>query len=303
MKQIRSSVFLLLTAIIWGVAFVAQSEGMKYVGGFTFNCVRSLIGGAILIPCIFLMRAWRAGEPKQEGQSGAVGENPTSNRPRTLFAGGVCCGTVLCIASNLQQFGIKYTTVGKAGFITALYIVLVPLLGLFFHRKVGKLVALGVLFAVCGLYFLCIGEQFTIGLGDFLVFLCALAFSVHILTVDHFAPMVDCVAMSCIQFFTCGILSAIPMLLFERVSWEGLRGATPTILYAGVMSCGVAYTFQVVGQKNVNPTVASMLMSLESVVAVLAGLVLLGQRLSQRELLGCVLMFVAVILAQIPEKK
>ena len=301
MKKIRGSVFLFLTAIIWGVAFVAQSEGMKYVGGFTFNCVRSLIGGVVLIPCIFLMRTWRAGEPEQERQSGAAGAKPASNRTRTLLVGGVCCGTVLCIASNLQQFGIKYTTVGKAGFITALYIVLVPLLGLFFHRKVGKLVGFGVLFAVCGLYFLCIGEQFTIGLGDLLVFFCALVFSVHILTVDHFAPMVDCVAMSCIQFFTCGILSAIPMLLFEQVSWEGLRGAAPTILYAGVMSCGVAYTFQVVGQKNVNPTVASMLMSLESVVAVIAGLVVLGQRPSKRELLGCVLMFVAVILAQIPE--
>lgn len=287
--------------MIWGVAFVAQSEGMDHVGGFTFNCVRSLIGGAVLLPCIFLMRALRAKE-SGPGIQPEAGDRVETSGTRTLFTGGICCGIILCVASNLQQQGIKYTTVGKAGFITALYIVLVPLLGLFFHRKVGKLVGAGVLFAISGLYFLCIDEHFTIGTGDFLVFLCALVFSVHILTVDHFAPLVDCVAMSCIQFFTCGVLSAIPMLLFEQVSWEGLRGAALPILYAGVMSCGVAYTLQVIGQKNMNPTVASMIMSLESVVSVLAGLVLLEQRLSKREILGCVLMFIAVVLAQLPDE-
>lgn len=311
MKNIRNSLLLLLTAVIWGIAFVAQSAGMEYVGGFTFNCVRSLIGGAVLIPCIFLMRAMRAREAKQEIQSDAVTkkpvaqnhdtQSPVAQNPKTVLVGGVCCGLLLCVASNLQQQGIKYTTVGKAGFITALYIVLVPILGLFFHRKVGKLVWVGVLFAVAGLYFLCISEQFTVGVGDLLVLLCAIVFSAHILVIDYFAPMVDCVAMSCIQFFTCGILSGIPMLLFEQVSWENLKGAAVPILYAGVMSCGVAYTLQIIGQKNMNPTVASMILSLESVVSVLAGLVILGQMLSGREMLGCVLMFVAVVLAQLPE--
>lgn len=306
MKNIKNSLLLLLTAIIWGVAFVAQSEGMEYVGGFTFNCVRSLIGGAVLIPCIFLIRIWRAKETGEETQCDAQAQGPATENPavqnrKTLLTGGICCGIVLCIASNLQQQGIKYTTVGKAGFITALYIVLVPLLGLFFHKKVGRLVWIGVLFAVSGLYFLCIGERFTVGRGDFLVFLCALVFAVHILVIDHFAPMVDCVAMSCIQFFTCGILSGVPMLLFEQVSWEGLKGAAIPILYAGVMSCGVAYTLQIVGQKNMNPTVASMILSLESAVAVLAGMVILKERLSGRETLGCVLMFTAVILSQLPD--
>lgn len=306
MKNLRNSLLLLLTAVIWGIAFVAQSAGMEYVGGFTFNCVRSLIGGTVLIPCIFLMRAMRAREAKQEIQSDAVAkklvaQNLGTQNPKTLLVGGICCGVLLCIASNLQQQGIKYTTVGKAGFITALYIVLVPILGLFFHRKVGKLVWVGVLFAVSGLYFLCISERFAVGGGDVLVLLCAIVFSAHILVIDHFAPMVDCVAMSCIQFFICGILSGIPMLLFEQVSWESLKGAAVPILYAGVMSCGVAYTLQIIGQKNMNPTVASMILSLESVVSVLAGLVILGQRLSGREMLGCVLMFVAVILAQLPE--
>ena len=307
MKNLRNSLLLLLTAVIWGIAFVAQSAGMEYVGGFTFNCVRSLIGGMVLIPCIFLMRAMRAREVKQEIQSDAlakkpVTQNPGTQNPKTLLVGGICCGVLLCIASNLQQQGIKYTTVGKAGFITALYIVLVPILGLFVHRKAGQLVWVGVLFAVSGLYFLCISEQFTVGGGDMLVLLCAIVFSAHILVIDHFAPMVDCVAMSCIQFFICGILSGIPMLLFEQVSWESLKGAAVPILYAGVMSCGVAYTLQIIGQKNMNPTVASMILSLESVVSVLAGLVILGQRLSGREMLGCVLMFVAVVLAQLPEE-
>lgn len=316
MKNLRNTLLLLMAAIIWGIAFVAQSEGMKYVGGFTFNCVRSLIGGVVLLPCIFLMRALRAREEKARhpgaresasavtGDAGEAGNTEgCRKRNRTLLTGGICCGIVLCIASNLQQHGIKYTSVGKAGFITALYIVLVPVLGLFFHKKVGKLVRIGLVFAVSGLYFLCINEELTVGYGDLLVLLCAAVFAVHILTVDHFAPLVDCVALSCIQFFTCGILSAIPMLLFEQVGWESLRGAAAPILYAGVMSCGVAYTLQIVGQKNMNPTVASMILSLESVVSVLAGLLLLQQKLTQRELLGCVLMFIAVVLSQLPEKK
>lgn len=282
MKQLKSSFALLLAAAIWGFAFVAQSEGMRYVGGFTFNCVRSLIGGLVLIPCIFLMR---------------------KKFERTVLRGGICCGIFLFIASNLQQHGIKYTTVGKAGFITALYIVLVPIFGLFLHKRVGKTVWIGLALALAGLYFLCIDGRFEVGIGDLLVFLCAIFFALQILAVDHFAPRVDCVVLSCIEFLTSGILSAVPMLMCETVSPERLVNAAPPILYAGVMSCGVAYTLQVVGQKNMNPTVASMIMSLESVISVLAGFLLLHQKLSARELVGCVLMFVAVLLSQLPEKK
>lgn len=282
MKQLKSSVALFLAAVIWGFAFVAQSEGMRYVGGFTFNCVRSLIGGLVLIPCIFLMR---------------------KKIDRTVLRGGICCGIFLCIASNLQQHGIKYTTVGKAGFITALYIVLVPIFGFFLHKRVGKTVWIGLALAVAGLYFLCIDGRFEVGIGDLLVFLCAIFFALQILAVDHFAPRVDCVVLSCIEFLTSGILSAVPMLMCETVSRERLMDAAPPILYAGVMSCGVAYTLQIVGQRNMNPTVASMIMSLESVISVLAGFLLLHQKLSARELVGCVLMFAAVLLSQLPEKK
>lgn len=302
MKKLKSSMILLLTATIWGVAFVAQSAGMEHVGGFTFNCVRSLIGGIVLIPCIFILRKVKAGEQRELLQGKNV-EGSFWERNKTLIQGGTSCGIVLCIASNLQQQGIKYTTVGKAGFITALYIVLVPVLGLFLHKKVGRLIWVGLVLAVAGLYFLCINEQFTIGMGDLLVLLCAAVFAAHILVIDYFASMVDCVAMSCIQFFVCGLLSAVPMFLFEKVSLVNILAASGPILYAGVLSCGVAYTLQIIGQKNMNPTVASMILSLESVISVLAGLVILQQRLSERELLGCVLMFGAVILSQLPQKE
>lgn len=303
MNKLKGSLILLLTATIWGVAFVAQSAGMEYVGGFTFNCVRSLIGGVVLIPCIFLLRKLKVREQGSLEKASYAAEGNFWSRNKTLIIGGISCGIVLCIASNLQQHGIKYTTVGKAGFITALYIVLVPVLGLFLHKKVGKLIWLGLILAVTGLYFLCINEQFTVGIGDLLVLACATVFAVHILVIDYFAPLVDCVAMSCIQFFTCGVLSAIPMFLFEKVSLENIFEAAGPILYAGVMSCGVAYTLQIIGQKNMNPTVASMILSLESVISVLAGMVFLQQKLSGRELWGCGLMFVAVVLSQLPQKK
>lgn len=292
--QVRNSLVLLLTAVIWGVAFVAQSVGMEYVGPFTFNCVRFLIGGMVLLPCMALLKKI---SPSKEGEK----EDRTGKR-KTLFIGGVCCGLALCIASCLQQLGIQYTTVGKAGFITAFYIIIVPILGLFFHRKCGVTVWIGVVFALAGLYFLCITENLTIGRGDFLVFLCALCFSAHILVIDHFSPLVDGVAMSCIQFFVSGLLCAVPMFLFEKPDASHLLQAWQPILYAGVLSCGVAYTLQIIGQKGMNPTVASLILSLESVVSVLAGLLILHQQLSGREILGCALMFAAILLAQLPQK-
>lgn len=297
--QIRGSLLLLLTATIWGVAFVAQSAGMEYVGGFTFNCVRSLIGGVVLLPCVFLLRRLQNSGGEEPGKAGG---GPAVRR-RNLITGGISCGIALCAATNLQQFGIKYTTVGKAGFITALYIVLVPILGLFLHKRVGRFVWFGLVLAVAGLYFLCISERFTVGLGDLLVLACAAVFAVHILVIDHFSPLVDGVAMSCIQFFVSGLLSGIPMLLFEEVRWAGLVDAAVPILYSGVLSSGCAYTLQIIGQKGMNPTVASMIMSLESVMSVLAGMLFLHQMLSGREILGCGLMFAAVVLAQLPDRR
>ena len=207
------------------------------------------------------------------------------------------------MASNLQQFGVKYTTVGKAGFITALYIVLVPIFGIFLKKKVGVKVWISVAISVVGLYLLCMTEKLSISKGDFLVLLCAIVFSIHILVIDHFSPLVDGVRMSCIQFWITGILSAIPMFLFEKPSLSAIFAAAVPLLYAGVMSSGVAYTLQIVAQKDADPTVASLILSLESVFSVLAGWAVLGQVMSMREICGCVLMFAAIILAQLPERK
>lgn len=287
----KNNILLVLTALIWGCAFVAQSVGMDYVGPFTFNMARFLIGAIVLLPVIWFMdRQRKTGAEKGAGQ-------------KTLIIGGICCGIALTVASTLQQWGILFTTVGKAGFITAMYIVIVPLLGVFIGKKVRPLIIGCVAIAVVGFYFLCMTESLRLGLGDFLVLLCAIAFSIHILVIDHFSPKVDGVKMSAIQFLTAAIISAVPTLLWEQPVFTEILQAWQPVLYAGVMSCGVAYTLQIIAQKNADPTVASLLLSLESVFSVLAGWVLLGQGLSLKELFGCVLIFCAIILAQLPEKK
>lgn len=293
----KNACMLILTAFIWGTAFVAQSVGMDHLGPFTFNGVRNLIGGAALLPCIFFLERWNKKEQKKEPEQEVPGTQ------RDLITGGIACGLLLFAASSLQQIGLVYTSAGKAGFITAFYIVIVPVLGIFLHQKAGWKIWAAVAAALAGLYLLCITDGFSVNIGDFYVFLCALMFSVHILVIDHFAPKVDGVKMSCIQFFVCGIVSLIPMFLWEEPRIEGMILSWFPLLYAGVLSCGVAYTLQIVGQKNVNPTVASLLLSLESCFSVLAGWVILGERLSLREEAGCVLMFAAIVLAQLPEKK
>lgn len=291
MDRMKNNILLVLTALIWGCAFVAQSVGMDYVGPFTFNMARFLIGAIVLLPVIWFMdRQRKTGAEKGAGQ-------------KTLIIGGICCGIALAVASTLQQWGILFTTVGKAGFITAMYIVIVPLLGVFIGKKVRPLIIGCVAIAVVGFYFLCMTESLRLGLGDFLVLLCAIAFSIHILVIDHFSPKVDGVKMSAIQFLTAAIISAVPTLLWEQPVFTEILQAWQPVLYAGVMSCGVAYTLQIIAQKNADPTVASLLLSLESVFSVLAGWVLLGQGLSLKEMFGCVLIFCAIILAQLPEKK
>ena len=286
-KQLGNSLLLLLTATIWGSAFVAQSVGMEHVGPFTFTFSRSIIGGMVLLPCILLLGKWKKGFAT-----------------KVEWIGGICCGTALCVASNFQQVGMQYTTVGKAGFITALYVVLVPIFGIFMKKRVSLLIWGCVAVSVAGLYLLCIpAGAFVLAFGDLLVLLCAVLFSVHILVIDYFSPKGDGVVISCIQFFTCGILSGIPMLFLENPSVGSMWDAKWAILYAGVLSSGVAYTLQVVAQKNVNPTVASLIMCLESVVAVLAGWMILGEEMSVREIIGCVLMFAAIVVAQLPVPK
>lgn len=282
--QLGHSLLLLLTATIWGSAFVAQSVGMEHVGPFTFTFSRSIIGGMVLLPCILLLGKWKKGFAT-----------------KVEWIGGICCGIALCVASNFQQVGMQYTTVGKAGFITALYVVLVPIFGIFMKKRVSLLIWGCVAVSVAGLYLLCMPTgAFVLAIGDLLVLFCAVLFSVHILVIDYFSPKGDGVVISCIQFFTCGVLSGIPMLFGENPTMGSILDAKWSILYAGVLSSGVAYTLQVVAQKNVNPTVASLILCLESVVAVLAGWIILGQGMSSREIWGCVLMFAAIVVAQLP---
>lgn len=299
---------MLLTATIWGVAFVAQSVGMEYIGPFTFNAVRCSIGGVVLIPVIFLADWLEKRERKSKlgavanRREGLTGKESAQER-KTLLVGGLSCGLIFFLATNFQQIGIMYTSVGKAGFITACYIVIVPVLGIFLKKACGPAVWGAVALAVIGLYLLCMeGDGFSISRGDFLVLICAVLFSLHILAIDYFSPRVNGVKLSCIQFFICGILSAVFMLFTEKLVLADIFAAWAPILYAGVMSCGVAYTLQIIGQKGMNPTLSSLILSLESSISVLAGWMILGQKLSQRQLLGCAVMFGAIVLAQLPDK-
>lgn len=288
-KRMQGNIMLLITAMIWGSAFVAQSKGMEYIGPFTFNVMRNFIGGIVLLPVIALFSRGKKYEPEEKK---ALDKN--------TLVGGICCGLVLFLASSFQQYGLVHTTAGKAGFITALYIVIVPLLGIFMGKRIPKIIWGCVALAIAGFWLLCIKEGFTVGLGDLMVLICALFYSMHIVTIDHFTPKVDGVKMSCIQFFTAGVVSIIPMLLWEVFQISAVMDAIWTILYAGVLSSGVAYTFQIIAQRHTEPTVATLLMSLESVFAALSGWLILNESLLPRELLGCVLVFIAVILAQIP---
>lgn len=300
--KIRKEILLTLAALIWGIAFVAQSTGGDAVGSYTFNCVRSIIGSVALMPAIMVF-----------DQLGICHKPESVKDKKNLWIGGISCGVILCLATNLQQIGINSgTAAGKAGFLTACYIIIVPILGIFLKKKCGINVWFGVALTVGGLYLLCIEGPLTIQLNDVLVLMCAFVFAFHILTVDHFSPLVDGVRLSCIQFLVAGIISAIPMILTEMrpfaggmtmwVSQFNNMGAWISILYAGVMSSGIAYTLQIVGQDGVDPTIASILMSLESVFSVLAGWLILGEKMSAKSYAGCAVIFVAVILAQLPEK-
>lgn len=304
-KTLRANLLLLLTALIWGIAFVAQDVAMDAMEPFTFNAARTLVAALVLLPCIRLLDRL---ERKRAAVSGG-GVAPTASRTfrvmtqqekRTLVIGGLCCGVALFFGTSLQQFGIKETSAGKAGFVTALYIVLVPLSGLLFKRSVRRNVWLAVGLCLVGLFLLCVTDTLTIGTGDLALLLCAAAFTVHILVIDHFSPKTDCVRMSCLQFFIASALCTIMMVLTEHPTLNGLLKGWIPLLYAGVLSGGMGYTLQMIAQRDTDPTVASLLMCLESVFAVLAQWVILGELLTARELLGCGLMLVGIVLAQLP---
>lgn len=293
-QTIKSSFLLFLAAVIWGAAFVAQSVGMEYMGPLTFNASRFIIGGIVLLPFVFVQerRTLQDVETKEERR----------RHYKVTLIGGLCCGIAICIASTFQQFGMLYTSVGKAGFITALYIVLVPIFGLFLKKKPSKMVWLCAVLAVVGLYLLCINETLTLNFGDILVFCCAFVFTIHIMVIDYFSPKANGVTLSCIQFLFSGIVSLVFAFLFETPQISAVVSGIVPVLYAGVMSCGVAYTLQIIGQKHVEPAIASLILSLESVVSVLAGWMILHEVLSAKEIFGCLLMFVAVIMVQLPKK-
>jgi len=309
--RFTGEICLLVAAMIWGAAFVAQSLGADKVSPFTFNASRSLVG-ALTISIMFLVNDRIA---KKRGRAVQTGG-------KTLYVGGLVCGVLLFLAVNLQQFGISYVdtsglsaaeieavekaNVGKAGFVTALYIVLVPVIEIFFRKKAPVSVWLGVALALAGMYILCIKPGFTIGVSDIYVLLCAVAFSFQILAIDHYAPRVDCLRLSCLQFLVCGLISLAFAFARETVSLKDIVSAWAPILFTGVLSSGIAYTLQIIGQKLCSrPSVASLLMSLESVFSAVFGFLILNQSLTGKELIGCAIMFAAVILAQIrfPKKE
>ena len=295
--QIRNSLLLLLAAVIWGSAFVAQSEAMELIHPFTLQAVRSLIGSLFLVPVILILDAGK----KKNGTYRKM----TKTDKKNLLVGGLVCGIVLCIASNLQQYGMyENVNPGKAGFITAMYILLVPVFGLIMGRKIPFRMWICIAAGVVGLYLLCIesGSSFTINFGDILVILCAAVFAVHIMVVDHFVKTCDGVKLSCMQFFIGGLISSVLMFAFSKPSIDAIIAAAFPILYAGIGSCGIAYTLQIIGQKYTPPTLASLIMSLESVFAVLTEVVILGVLPSMRESVGCIVMFAAIIVSQLPEK-
>ena len=309
--KVRNTIFLFLTAMIWGAAFVAQSVSMDYIGPFTFICLRSVIGGLFLIPVIIVIDSIR--KKSQDENINAEGletdlykikieeKQRLSWKNKRLLESGIVCGIFLFLANCFQQTGIQYTTVGKAGFITTFYIIIVPLIGLFFKKYCGILTWIGVVIALAGLYFLCITQKLTIQRGDALILCCSVLYAGQILAIDHYNPFVDGVKMSCIQFLTGGALGAVFMFLFENPSLAMILSAAGPILYTGIMSTGVGYTLQIVGQKGLNPTVAALILSLESVFSALSGYVFLHQVLTTRELIGCALMFIAIVLAQLPD--
>lgn len=290
--ELRQYTLLFITAVIWGTGFVGQKLGMDHVEPFTFTFARTLIGGLFLLPVMALMDAAKC-------RRGVTIHR--SNR-RMLFWGSVCCGLCLITAESFQQFGVALSDVTKSSFITALYVVFVPIFGIALGRWPSFKIAVCVALSVAGLYLLCIKDELRFTAGDLLLLIGAAIFAVHILVIAYFVARVDGVALSCGQFFVASFLGLIMMPATGGDTWENFCAAAPAFIYCGLMSNGVAYTLQVVGQRGVNSTIATLILSLESVTGTFFGIVLLGESPSLRQLLGCALMFCAVILSQIPLK-
>ena len=294
-KKVIKTSLLFLTAIIWGIAFVAQSEGGKYIETFTFSAIRFIMAGIILIPFTFFYKDALDKDNLEENK----------NKPlykKIFFIGGVLAGISLFVATNLQQKGITLTSVGKSGFITSMYIVFSPIIALMLGKKSSLKTWISVVVSIIGLFLLCVTDSITdINIGDVITLISAFFFAVQILIIDHYSPDCNAIKFTCVQFFTTGLISLVMMFIFENPEIEAIKGAMLPLLYSGILSCGFGYTIQVICQQDLSPVVGSLIMSLESVFSVIAGFLLLGQALSLREILGCILMFIAVIYVQLPE--
>lgn len=289
-NTLKSEFLLLIAAIIWGFAFVAQRAGMEFIGPFSFNGIRFALGSISLLPLILYQK-----------NRGIIKTN--SQDKRLTLIGGLLGGVVIYIAASLQQIGIVYTSAGSAGFITTLYVIFVPILGMFRKHVVGSQTWVGVILALVGLYFLSVTDQLTLAPGDGLVFIGAIFWAVHVLVIAEFAPRTNVISLSAIQFAVCAVLSLLTALFYETISWEQISNASLPILYAGIMSVGVAYTLQVVGQKHAPPTHAAIILSLESLFAALGGWLILSETMTSRKMLGATLMLAGVIISQLKKQK
>lgn len=309
-KMWGSNALLLVVACIWGFAFVAQKVGNEYIGPFTFNGIRFLLGSISLLPLIFAFsflnkqkkKEQRIEEQKNEKKVD-LKDTEKHNSPKYVLTAGLICGAILFTGASLQQIGINYTTAGKAAFVTGMYIVLVPIFGLFIKKRVGLFAAIGAVVAIIGLFFLCIGEEFTISKGDWLQLVGAVFWALHILVIDHFSKKVDALKLSSLQFAVCGALSLIVAVATETISMSAIMQAATPILYGGFCSVGIAYTLQVFAQKNANPGHAAIIMSTESLFAVIGGALILNEVLLERQILGCILMLAGMLLSQLQSFK
>lgn len=301
MFQLRQSLLLFLTATIWGSGFVAQSVGMDHVTPFTYTFFRTFIGAIVLLPVIAFIAKLKAKDAAKAQAAGRPISQSAPHNRRDLLIGSICCGLCLLGGESFQQFGLVTTDAGKAGFITSMYVIFVPILGLFIGKKLNVGIVIGVVMSLVGLYLLCIKGSFTISQGDLLIVICAVVFSLHILCIDHFVQKCDGVALASGQFFAASLFAFILMMIFDYdvFAWENVWAAGLAILWSGVMSNGVAYTLQIIGQRGMHPTIATLILSLESVMAVFFGILLLNENMTLREGIGCLLILLAVIIAQI----
>ena len=294
-QRIISYILLVIGAFIWGSAFIFQKKGMDYIGPLAFNGIRNLMGATALVPFILIT------DKRKDAQTL---EREKKSR-KILFKAGVICGVCLAAASTVQQYALVYTSTGKVGFITTLYIIFVPIVGIFIGKRFRPVLWVSAVLAIIGLYILCLkrGEENTLQSGDWMALACAFLFAFQILSLDKYTDLVSPLKLACVQFYVCGIICCTLMLIFEKPTVSAILAAYVPLLYAGLLSTGVAYTFQAIAQKNTNPVIASLIMSLESVFCVLTSWVLLGEVMTGREMLGCLIIFIGIIVAQLPDFK